>query len=85
MLYEKEEDLQKKGPYVRWGLLNVDSSLARDIDQLLLRWDIYGDANPKVTLFKSLLKELIELPYIPKKAAVALSKKLNDLKIYKVY
>ena len=70
---------------VRWNLANVDASIIRDLDQILLRFDLYGHANVKVTMLKMLIKEILELPYISKELKIALNKKLVPLKLHKVY
>ena len=70
---------------VRWNLLNVDSSIQRDTDQLLERWDLYGQADPRVTLLKELIARILDMPFIDNKLKVALNKKLIPLKLHKVY
>jgi hypothetical protein len=71
--------------YVQWGLLNVDSSIIRDMGQLMLRYEIYGEADPSLTLFKELIKRLVEIPVIPIDVKHILMKKLTALKLIKVY
>jgi len=70
---------------VRWNLLNVDSSIQRDIDQLLLRWDLYGSADPRVTLLKELIARILNMPFIDSQTKAILNKKLIPLKLHKVY
>ena len=70
---------------VRWNLLNVDSSIQRDTDQLLLRWDLYGSADPRKTLLKELIARLLNMPFISAQAKTMLNKKLIPLKLHKVY
>ena len=70
---------------VRWNLLNVDSSIQRDTDQILLRWDLYGSADPRTTLLKELIARLMNMPFIPNDAKSKLGKKLIPLKLHKVY
>lgn len=70
---------------VRWNLLNVDSSIQRDTDQLLLRWDLYGSADPRTTLLKELIARLLNMPFISAHTKTMLNKKLIPLKLHKVY
>ena len=70
---------------VRWNLLNVDGSIIRDMDQLLLRWDLYGHADPRKTLLKELIKRLLDMQYIDNSLKLELNKKLIPLKLHKVY
>jgi hypothetical protein len=70
---------------VRWNLLNVDSSIQRDTDQLLLRWDLYGKADPRITLLKELIARILNMPFINNQLKTELNKVLTPLKIYKVY
>lgn len=75
----------KRPTAVRWNLLNVDSSIQRDTDQLLLRWDLYGSADPRTTLLKELIARILNMPFVDKKLKAALGKKLIPLKLHKVY
>ena len=70
---------------VKWNLFNVDSSIQRDTDQLLLRWDLYGSADPRTTLLKELITRILNMPFIDPKLKSDLNKKLIPLKLHKVY
>lgn len=71
--------------FVQFGLLNVDSSIMRDIDQHLLRQDIYGASNPRVTLLKAIIQYLLEYQYLDQTTKTTLNRKLTQLKINKIY
>ena len=75
----------KRSTAVRWNLLNVDSSIQRDMDQLLLRWNLYGSGDPRVTLLKELIARILKMPFIDNKMKTDLNKKLIPLKLHKVY
>lgn len=70
---------------VRWNLLNVDSSIQRDTDQLLLRWNLYGYADPRITLLKELITRILNMSFVDNEMKTALNKKLIPLKLHKVY
>jgi hypothetical protein len=72
-------------PYVSFGLLDVDVNLIKDINQHMLRQDLYGISNPKITLLKAVIQMLLEYPHLDAQTKNALNKKLTKLKIYKVY
>lgn len=71
--------------FVQFGLLNVDDSLLRDITQHMLRQDIYGHTNPKLTLLKGIIQSLLQYEYLDDYTKTALNRRLTKLKINKVY
>ena len=71
--------------FVQFGLLNVDASIIRDVTQHMLRQDIYGSSNPRVTLIKGIIQYLLEYRYLDPTTKQTLNRKLTELKINKIY